>query len=290
MKTLELSDQHAHYRRVSKAIEYLFEHGPDQPSLSELASAVGMSEFHLQRIFSEWVGVSPKQFLQFLTKEHAKRALRESSVLDAALASGLSGSSRLHDLLITHESVTPGEFKQQGKNLAIRYGAHSSRFGYCFIAITERGLCKLAFFDDLEGYAGLVGELNTNWKNAVIEEDQQATLAAYNSIFRASAEDASEIKLLLRGTPFRLLVWEALLKIPQGALVSYQQVAQAIGKPASVRAVASAVASNDIGYLIPCHRVIRGSGALSGYRWGQARKAAVVGWETVQIKAGTQGL
>lgn len=284
-----------HYELIARAIRYLVDNSFDQPGLAEVAAAIGMSEFHLQRTFSQWAGVSPKQFLQFLTKQHAKSLLRNASVFETALASGLSSPSRLHDLMVTHESITPGDYKSYGKGLQIGYGVHSSPFGYCFVAVTERGVCKLAFFDQQEEYENLLCELNADWKQAAIEEDISASGSVISTIFAGassllssqpspqSSSQARSIKVLLKGTPFRLLVWEALLRIPCGKLASYQQVARAIGKPSAVRAVASAVASNDIGYLIPCHRVIRESGALSAYRWGTARKAALLGWESSVI-------
>lgn len=240
---------------------------------------MGLSEFHLQRVFTEWAGVSPKQFLGYLTKEYAKRQLHFSSVQDAAFTSGLSGSSRLHDLFVTYESVTPGEIKKRGQGINICYGVHSSRFGYCFIAVTERGLCKLGFFDSSEEKEQLVSELYTDWENATIEEDSTETQSVFNRVFSSEAGADSSIKLLLKGSPFRVQVWEALLNIPTGNLVSYQQVADSIGKPSASRAVASAIAANNIGFLIPCHRVIRSTGVLSNYRWSRERKAAMIVYE-----------
>lgn len=276
-------NSHMHYEKVEQAIHYLMEHHLQQPSLKEIGDAVGMSEFHLQRVFTQWAGVSLKQFLQYLTKEHAKQALRTSSVFDSALASGLSGSSRLHDLLITHESVTPGEYRSWGKGIHIWYGVHACQFGHCFIAVTQRGICKLAFFDTDDELKILLTELHSEWKHAEISENFTATQNTADLIFSQSQHTGS-LHLLLKGTPFRVQVWQALLNIPEGNLASYQQVAQSIGKPSSARAVASAIANNQIGYLIPCHRVIRGTGALSEYRWGKIRKAALIGWEKSQTE------
>lgn len=280
---IKQTDSHAHYEKVEQAIRYIVDHHLQQPSLKELADAVGMSEFHFQRMFTQWAGVSPKQFLQYLTKEHAKQALRTSSVLDAALASGLSGSSRLHDLFITYESVTPGEYRSWGNGIQIDYGVHSCQFGYCFLAVTQRGICKLAFFDTDQELSILIKELHNEWKNAVIREAVSVTQKTLDLIFNQSHQ-TGRLHMLLKGTPFRVQVWQALLNIPEGKLASYQHIAESIGKPSSARAVASAIANNQIGYLIPCHRVIRGTGALSEYRWGKIRKAALIGWEKSQIE------
>jgi len=270
---------HKNYQRISTAINYLVDHHLAQPTLPELADAVGISQFHLQRTFSEWVGVSPKQFIQYLTKEQAKLHLRDNSVFEAALSSGLSGGGRLHDLLVTCESVTPGEYKSWGAGLEISYGTHPSRFGYCFIAATHRGICKLAFFDSQDQENSTLKELVLDWPNAAIKEDKTKTAAILMKIFSQSSNSTNTLNLLLKGSKFQLQVWEALLKIPESEMVSYQQVANGIGKPTSVRALASAIGRNNIAYLIPCHRVIRSTGALSQYRWGEARKAAILGWE-----------
>lgn len=277
---VELNSEHVHYQSVAKAIRFLVENRLEQPSLYDVSAALNMSEYHLQRVFTKWAGLSPKQFLQYMTKEQAKQQLRNSSVLEASWASGLSGPSRLHDLFITHESITPGEYKRQGAGLRISYGVHSSPFGFCFIAVTDRGICKLGFFDQLDEQDKLLAELVTEWSLATIEADKAVTQKSFLKIFPGEEARPSNINLVLKATPFRLLVWEALLKIPEGSLVSYQQVANAINRPSAVRAVATAIASNQIGYLIPCHRVIRESGALGGYRWGIERKAAIIGQET----------
>ena len=270
---------HKNYHRIAKAINYLVDHQFAQPTLPEISDAVGISQFHLQRTFSEWVGVSPKQFIQYLTKEQAKLHLRDNSVFDAALSSGLSGGGRLHDLLITCESVTPGEYKTWGAGLEISYGTHTSRFGYCFIATTRRGICKLAFFDSQEQENTSIKELVSDWPNATIKEDKIKTAAILLQIFSQSSSNTNTLNVLLKGSKFQLQVWEALLKIPESEMVSYQQVANGIGKPSSVRALASAIGRNNIAYLIPCHRVIRSTGALSHYRWGDNRKVAMLGWE-----------
>lgn len=277
----ENSDAQAssHYQLVAKAIEYLAYHRSQQPSLSQLAQALTTSESHLQRIFSEWAGVSPKQFLQFLTKENAKKALQLHSVLDTAHEIGLSGSSRLHDLMITFEAATPGEIKSGGKGLNVAYGTHLCPFGYAFIAVTERGLCKLTLFDDVAESTKTLTQLRHDWPQAELQEDRNRTKAIAQQVFEPINNTDTPIHLLMKGSPFKLKVWEALLKIPTGQLRSYQDIATAIKQPTATRAVASAIASNDIAVMIPCHRVIRSTGELSQYRWGATRKAALLGWE-----------
>lgn len=270
-------EQHANYQRVASAIRYLSDKQLTQPSLAELAAHVGVSEFHLQRIFTEWAGVSPKQFLQFLTKENAKRLLRSSSVMDSALACGLSGSGRLHDLMIKAERVTPGEYRSMGAGLQIHYGSCPSPYGLCFIAANHRGICKIAFFDEQETEANLLAELQAEWAAAELIRDDQRAASLYASVFAGKSDSAEEpITLLLKGTEFQMKVWEALLTIPSGEVCSYQQLAESMGSPSSTRAVASAIARNNIAYLIPCHRVIRGTGEFSQYRWGAERKQAML--------------
>lgn len=280
----KIDSQHASYQQVARAIGYLVEHQHGQPSLADLAAAVGLSEFHLQRSFSRWAGVSPKQFLQFLTKEHAKQLLQDNSVLESSLASGLSGSSRLHDLLVKWEGVTPGEIRKAGKGLEIHYGIHSTPFGYCLLAQSQRGICKLAFFDEEPQMLTLIDELNADWARAEIIEDHTAGVEVCAQIFAPfdQARDTSSvttIHLLLQGSPFKLQVWEALLRVPPSSVCAYQHIAEAMNRPSAARAVASAIANNRIAYLIPCHRVIRSTGALSEYRWGQTRKAAIIARE-----------
>lgn len=267
------------YAVVAAAIRYLDAHRGEQPSLADIARHVGLSEFHLQRLFSAWVGVSPKQYLQFLTKESAKQRLRSGPVLDAALATGLSGSGRLHDLMVNCEGMTPGEYRQGGKGVTIRYGVHDSPFGHCLLASTERGICKLAFFDDETQRATLEQELHDEWPAASIVRDDDATEKLLPQVFPRNGPRSKPLKLLLHGSAFQLKVWEALLAIPEGEIRSYQGVADDIGMPTATRAVASAIARNHIGYLVPCHRVIRAGGEFSNYRWGGTRKKAMIAWE-----------
>ena len=269
------------YQQVAQVVDYFIEHQSNQPGLAELARQVGLSETHLQKLFSQWVGVSPKQFLKFLTKQQAKKRLRQSSVLQAALDSGLSGSGRLHDLMVSCEGVTPGQYKQWGAGLLIEYGFSITPFGNAFIAFTERGVCKLAFFDS-EDKSLLLQQLQQDWPRARIQPNPDQAQALLVNIFSQadSSQDLTQpLHLLMKGSPFQLQVWQALLEIPAGDIWSYQQVAQHCGKPTGVRAVASAIARNNIGYLIPCHRVIRANGEFSHYRWGTQRKPIMLAWE-----------
>jgi len=280
--TPEITNQHAHFLKVQKVIEFLTENYQSQPSLQEIAVAVGMSPYHLQRTFSQWAGVSPKQFIGFLTKEHAKEKLKKSSVLDAAFSSGLSGGGRLHDLLVTCDSVTPGEYKSKGDGLLIEFGFHPTPFGFCLLANTARGICHISLFDDFSDSEVHLRELKNIWVNATVSENQAGTGRLAEAVFPIKPREGVSIKVLLNGSPFKMKIWEALLKIPYAELSSYQQVAKSVGQSSASRAVASAVAANNIAYLIPCHRVIRSTGVLNAYRWGASRKAALIGWENCQ--------
>lgn len=272
-----------YYQTIAKAIHFLTTHRAEQPDLNALSAYVGLSEYHLQRIFSEWVGISPKQYLQYLTKDYAKKQLKQETVMEAATSSGLSSSSRLHDLMIQCEAMTPGEYKNIGKGLNITYGCGSSPFGSCFIAVTNRGICQLAFFDSDEEYKMLEENLHLEWGKAkIVKEDK--IIAPYLITIFGSQEKRKPLKLLLKGSPFQLKVWEALLSIPEGDLVTYQEIATAIEKPTAVRATASAIARNHIAYLIPCHRVIRQNGEFGQYRWHKERKQAMIGWESARKK------
>jgi len=267
-------DPQQHYRLVEQAIQYIETHLPDQPSLEEIAAAVGLSEYHFQRLFTRWAGISPKRFMQFLTREHAKELLnRSENLLETTHQLGLSSLGRLHDLFVTTEAVTPGEYKSQGAGLAIRYGLHPTPFGKCLIATTERGICHLGFVDGSEGKA--VDHLVAHWQQAEMIEDYHATAPLINRIFLDPKPD-SALNLHLRGTNFQIKVWEALLNIPPGALTTYEHIAMQIGNPRAVRAVGSAVGDNPIVYLIPCHRVIRKSGEFGNYLYGSARKKAIL--------------
>jgi len=274
---MDMHERHRTYERIEKALAYLEEHRVDQPILADVAQHVGLSPFHFQRLFSRWVGISPKRFLQFLTVEHARRCLAETrSVLEASFEAGLSSPGRLHDLMVAVDAVTPGEARRGGDGLTIRHGSADSPFGRCFVAATERGVCWLAFPDD-PGTS--VAELGRHFHRAVLVEDASVARRLVDRIFDTPTENEQPLPVLLSGTNFQLKVWEALLRIPEGALCSYSDLASAMGRPSATRAVASAVAANHIAVLIPCHRVIRSMGAFGQYRWGTARKAALIGWE-----------
>ena len=268
------------YRRIEQAIAYLEEHALEQPSLDDVAEQIGLSSYHFQRLFKSWAGVSPKRFLQYLTIENAKKLLRESvSVLDTALDVGLSGPSRLHDLFVSVEAMTPGEFKSQGKDLRIGYGFHATPFGECLLAVTPRGICSLAFVEP-ETRSVALNELQDTWRESALVEDQNAGKEAIETIFSQTRGQTQEpLKVLLRGTNFQVKVWEALLRIPEGSVVSYSSLADAIGRPKAHRAVGTAVGHNPIGYLIPCHRVLRANGEIGGYHWGTTRKRAILARE-----------
>lgn len=270
------------YQRIAHAIDYLARHRERQPGLEELAAELGLSPFHCQRLFRRWAGISPKRFLQYLTVAHAKRLLAESqSVLETSLAGGLSGPSRLHDHFVTLEAVTPGEFRRRGEGLVIRYGVHDSPFGPMLLAVTGRGVCGLSFLDG-QALETRLKALAESWPEARLVADRAATGAVAVRIFAARPDAGRPLHLLVRGTNFQVRVWQALLDIPPGTLCSYRQLAGAVGRPAAARAVGAAVGANPIGYLIPCHRVIRGSGALGGYRWGLTRKQALQAWESAR--------
>jgi AraC family transcriptional regulator of adaptative response/methylated-DNA-[protein]-cysteine methyltransferase len=271
------------YARIEKALAFIEQNIEQRPGLAEAARSAGLSEFHFQRIFSRMVGISPKRYEQYLTKEAAKRLLQRSvSLLDASYEAGLSGPGRLHDLFVSCEAVTPGEYKSGGEGLEIRYGYHSTPFGECLIAVTGRGVCGLSFVPP-RGRVPALESLAKEWRNAQIAEDAAGTKRMVQRIFSGSGlgERAAEgpLPLLLRGTNFQLKVWEALLAIPAGSVTTYEAIARRIGSPGSARAVGTAVGRNPIAYLIPCHRVIRGTGELGGYRWGTGRKRLILAWE-----------
>ena len=271
------------YQRIASAIEYLSQHRRRQPSLQDLAEAMNLSPFHCQRLFQRWAGISPKKFLQYLTVEHAKNLLAQShSVLDAALETGLSGPSRLHDHFVSLEAVTPGEFKSGGAGLALRYGLHTSPFGLMLLALSERGVCALRFIEP-QALQQELGQLASDWPQAKLVSDQSGTAHIAANIFTRSQDRSDHtLPVLVRGTPFQISVWKALLRIPEGEARSYSTIAQAVDRPRAVRAVGSAIGSNPVAYLIPCHRVLRRAGELGGYRWGLPRKQALLVWESAR--------
>lgn len=274
----ELASGARDYGRVARAIDYLRRHADEQPDLTSAARHVHLSEHHFQRLFTRWAGVSPKRFLQYLTVEHAKSRLAASqSLLDVAGGIGLSGPGRLHDLFVTVEAMSPGEFKAGGTGLAIRYGIHGSPFGAALIAATPRGVCGLHFVDGEIDPAVL---LRRAWPHAELHEDPHGTAPLARNIFAPFvSQPAKPLALLVRGTNFQVRIWRALLALPPGSVTTYGNIARRIGHPGAARAVGSAIGANSIAWLIPCHRVIRESGELGGYRWGQSRKAAMLGWE-----------
>lgn len=269
------------YGRIEQAIMFLEQNFREQPELKEVAASVGLSEYHFQRLFSRWAGISPKRFLQFLTIEYAKQLLAESkSVLDATYEAGLSSPGRLHDLFVTCEAITPGEFKNKGEGLTITYGFHPSPFGECLLSITERGICGLAFTQHGE-QAAVLDELKHNWPKAAFVEDAAQTQPLVEQIF-SPVRSKQALPVVLKGTNFQIKVWQALLRIPPGEVVSYNELAALIGQPGAARAVGNAVAQNPIGYVIPCHRVIRKIGAVGDYHWNPTRKRAILGWEAAR--------
>jgi len=274
------------YLRIEKAIRYLQSHFLEQPDLAAAARSVHLSEYHFQRLFTRWAGVSAKRFLQYLTVEYAKSQLaRSRSLLEVTLDSGLSSPGRLHDLFVSVEAVTPGEFKTRGAGIHIRYGLHSTRFGPCLIGLTNRGVCWLSFVSD-SSFAAAVSELKQHWSGAAFSEESDFTAAVAKRIFRGLLDEKpSPLGLLVMGTNFQLKVWNALLSVPAGALVTYDALGESIGAGESARPVGNAVAGNRIAYLVPCHRVIRKSGLPGGYRWGDARKQAMLGWEASRAAA-----
>ena len=264
--------------QVERALDWLSRNFERQPSLAEAAGHAGLSEYHFQRRFRRQVGLSPKKYVQFLTLERAKEMLAQSrSVLDAAYASGLSGPGRLHDLFVNVEAMTPGEYKRRGQGLTIRYGMHPSPFGQCLIMRTARGVCGLAFTSPARRGETLAA-LSRGFEAATFIEDAGATAGVARTMF-GEPSGGDGIGLHLRGTPFRIKVWRALLAIPPGCMTSYADLAHRIGAPGASRATGNAVASNPVAWIIPCHRVIRASGVLGGYRWGRGRKLAMLSLE-----------
>jgi AraC family transcriptional regulator of adaptative response/methylated-DNA-[protein]-cysteine methyltransferase len=274
------------YERIAEALRYLEDNRRRAVPLTELADAVGLSPFHFQRLFTRWVGVSPKRFASYLRLDDARALLRDArSVLDTTYEVGLSSPGRLHDLFVSIDAVTPGEFKAGGAGLTIETGRHDSPFGRCRIGLTGRGICWLSFGEEGEIDGG-PDPIREAWPAATLREDRKATAAVAARLFRSRPGRAGRAqKLLVRGTNFQVKVWEALVRIPPGKLATYAQVAEAIGQPGSARAVGNAAAANRIAYLIPCHRVVRSLGVPGGYRWGTERKRAMIAWEVARAGA-----
>jgi AraC family transcriptional regulator of adaptative response/methylated-DNA-[protein]-cysteine methyltransferase len=279
-KTREDSSR-SDFERIGVALRYLDRHRRRTVPLAELADALGLSEFHFQRLFTRWAGISPKRLARYLQLDDARLLLRSArSVLDTTYDVGLSSPGRLHDLFVAIDAVTPGEFKTGGRDLTICVGEHDSPFGRCLIGLTQRGICWLSFADPArDGMA----ELRSTWPAATIRRDPCATQSTAGRVFSTQSDGVRRpLKLLVGGTNFQLKVWEALMRIPPGRLATYAEVGITIGQPTAARAVANAVAANPISYLIPCHRVIRSMGLVSEYRWGAQRKRAMIAWEAAR--------
>lgn len=273
---------HLNYNRIAEAIAYIKANFKEQPSLNDIAENVHLSPFHFQRLFTDWAGVSPKKFMQYISIEYAKQLLKDNqaTLFDAAHQTGLSGTSRLHDLFMNIEGMTPGEFKNGGENLSINYSFAESPFGNIIVASTPKGICHMAFFDNQDDAFKKLKFRFTNAKyNQVVDTTQQNALF----IFQHDWSKLNQIKLHLTGTPFQLKVWETLLKIPVGNLSTYGTIAKEIDKPKASRAVGTAIGNNPVAFLIPCHRVIQATGNSGGYMWGSARKSAIIGWEASKI-------
>lgn len=272
------------YQRIEKAITFLVAHFREQPSLDELACHAGLSPAHFQKIFKRWAGISPKKFLQFLTVEALKNEIGQTANLEeAAEQVGLSAQSRVYDLFVHIEAVTPHEFRTKGKGVVMQYGTASTPFGECFIAGTGRGVCTFQFIDD-DPEQWLAG-LKKEWENAAFIENPSYAARIAGIVFRGDNQRGNPLRLLLKGTPFQINVWKALLDIPFGRVTSYQGLAKHVADTKATRAVASAVAKNPVGYIIPCHRVIRAEGIVGQYRWKPERKASIIGWEKSQCES-----
>ena len=270
----------AEWRRMGRAIRYLSEHYLDQPRLDDAAAAAGLSPFHFQREFTRYVGVSPKSFVGHLTLGHAKRELEHgASVLDAALEAGLSGPSRLHDLCLKIEAMTPGDYGKAGRGVTIEYGFHACPFGIALVMMTDKGVCGLGFGDEGEEGA-MLADMRDRWPKAAYRENTARTGRVIGQIF--DPERRGELALHLMGTPWQIKVWEALLSIPSGKLVTYRTIAEKVESPKASRAVGAAVGRNPISWLIPCHRVLGSNGALTGYHWGVPRKRAMLAVEAAR--------
>ena len=272
------------FQRIAAAIHYLVDRQEDQPELEDVAAVVGLSPHHFQRVFTRWAGLSPKKFLKHITLDAAKNRLDASlSVMDAAFDVGLSGASRLHDLFVTVDAVTPGEYKSQGNGMVFKYGFHPSLFGEVIVVVSERGLAGLGFTTEM-GRTRALAEQNNGWDRATWKHDQKVTNSYAEQVFSGAPNPTVPLSVLMRGTPFQIKVWEALLRIPSGKVISYGVLANRLGQPTAARAVGTACGANRVGFLIPCHRVIRETGAITGYRWGADRKHAMLAWEAAKAE------
>jgi len=287
------------YAIVAEAVAFITEHSTRQPSLAEVANHVGLSPFHFHRLFTRWAGITPKAFLQTLTVDHARHLLRESaSVLDTAYEVGLSGPGRLHDLFVSYEAMTPGDYKAGGAGLGMTYGFHDSPFGICLAVVTGRGLAGLAFADDHEppeaavrsgcaqGREAALADMKRRWPRASFTADPAVTAPQVAAIFGGGSGSPGRLDVVLIGTAFDVSVWRTLMRIPRGFATTYSDIARHLGRPGAARAVGSAVGRNPVSFVVPCHRVLRKSGELGGYHWGLARKQAIIGWEAAPRPGG----
>lgn len=284
-RSSDLSSSSADYAKVAEAIGFIQAHWREQPSVEQIAGAIGLSEQHLRALFRRWAGLTPKGFLEALTLRHARALLREQrSVLDASLELGLSGPSRLHDLFVTHEALTPGEFKRGGAGLSFGYGFHDTPFGEAVFVATERGLAGLGFVDGDRERA--LADLQGRWPNARFQSDQDVTAPYARRVFDPQQwRPDRPLRLVLIGSDFEVSVWEALLTIEMGRATTYGAIARRLGRPTAARAVGAAVGRNPVSFVVPCHRVLGAGGALTGYHWGLVRKQAIIGWEAGRVDA-----
>jgi AraC family transcriptional regulator, regulatory protein of adaptative response / methylated-DNA-[protein]-cysteine methyltransferase len=281
--TMSSTQHHLNYQRIEQAIKYLEENFRNQPDLDEVAEKVHLSPFHFQRLFTEWAGISPKRFLQYLTVDFLKNKLEQTRNLsEAAESAGLSSQSRVYDLFTTLEAMTPEKYKLHGSGIRIDYGFHPTPFGMALVGVTEKGICWLSFLSSDEDLKGALEEMKTHWYNSVFREEPEITRAFAEKIFMEPGKQ--KLHVLVKGTNFQVKVWEALLRIPVGDVTTYEGIARSIENPKALQAVGSAVGSNHVGYLIPCHRVIRKDGILGHYRWSSARKKSMIGWEMASIE------
>ncbi len=273
------------YTRIARAVEFITANTTSQPTLEQIAAHLNLSPFHFQRLFCRWTGVTPKRYLQTLTVERAKHLLAQSrSVLDVSESLGLSSSSRLYDHFVQLEAVTPGEYKQRGADLCIEHAVCESPFGHLFVATTPRGVCKLSFLDDEAHATALADELRRYWPLATLRVNPAAARTVVTALFSRDTRPDRPLSLYVSGTNFQINVWRALLRIPPATVVSYTQVAAAVGRPRAARAVGSAIGANPAAFLIPCHRVIQQSGRLGGYHWGETRLQALHAWESARAE------
>ena len=283
----DLSDGRRDYDAVRKSLEYLSEHWKERPQLDVVAEHVGLSPSHFQKLFKRWAGLSPKEFLQAITLDHARDMLRGSaSLLEISDVLGLSGPARLHDLFVTYEAMSPGEYKRLGGGLKIRYGFHDCPFGIALVMLTDRGICGLGFCDDEDAQNSLFVDMKERWPEAEYIASNQETKPVIHRIFSTAEADTSQpIKIILIGSDFEIKVWESLLKVPAGRAITYSDLSEHIGSSGAHRAVGSAVGRNPISLVVPCHRVLRKDASLGGYHWGLTRKQAIIGWEAGKLRA-----